>query len=743
MIIGRAFACAALAFGWICASEESSTPQKALQSPAQENPRSPQSLFQNALKLPEGAVIFRITRINKKTHAEIEKMRRIPLKTPIITYVDGVKEMLRPQKEKQVPIVVTLRGISMLSSRVIVSSPREKSLLVAACGIPPEKVSALPGEPETSPTKTVTLRKFQVPDGFYVLLAGANLHINAEIRRNRLQRIFLRGVDENLKKSKNKIVRGPYSRLMREVFADVRRKGVDLGPSDSTILTADSAGSLVLRLPGVTVRVNRKKMAVTVETRKDAPAMPGLASEKSRKWAFKEAENRFAVSHRLLAYRKGGSTGYMYNRPRRHPREIFEPFFEASPLKRVFLRGDFRPSGMGIVSCRFLLGLAEHQNLLVRSDALAKFQARRTPRELSYKLVRLYLAESGQTTRRRAIYPEGKFALPGVEIQNRFPPYPPHEIPGYPKIFVHFPWEFSVIPSVWSEPLRRSKRVHLIVPSGFCKKVHESGGIGGHRIHVVPHGVAHETFKMLQALESPRKNRFQGLDKKNGKSKKNDCVRFVMISGALARKGLDVGVKAFTKAFTRKDNVVLRIHAAYGDSSAKWHLRSLVRTNQVRNGPKIIYTEGYISDKSVQKMLEEAHYNVAPYRGEGFGINILDGLSFGAVPIVTNAGPAPEFCSKKGSFLINCQMENIHTTPVSLRNGRVYMFDVLVSRSPKWYEPSQAHLEILLKQARKIAGTKKYVQMQKECLRTAKEMSWSASIEELLKVILGKRKSKK
>ncbi|KAI5133961.1 hypothetical protein NEAUS07_0657 [Nematocida ausubeli] len=695
--------------------------------------------------------LIHVTNVSKKLFAAVDKMRTENLSKPCIAYIDTPSKIISGTWKKKLRNTITLRGVAMLSNKVIVKHKNGKDQLVDLCGVPEEKVIVIENETAADTSEKVDVASdikkkslyvanspYSLPDGLYVLYAGASLHINVDIKNKAIHKMYIRAVKESPERDTTGLCkRGPYSRRMYEAFAEVSTMNIALSITDTDIFQIKH-GKLFVQSGGIEMEVDRKTMSIQIHAHTHAFYPLGLVKEVKKKWMFKECLNKFRVNHPLLKY-DSSEMVYLYNRPRRHLVELFEPHTRSkqSPLKRVMISGIWHPSGLGMVSNRFLLELAAYQDLFVRADAYNHWDIT-SPRGINYFLAQLYLLESGQTSKAKAMYPEGSFSTPGVEIQNKFPAIAPLVRSGYPRIFMHLPWEFSHIPHAWTEPIRKASSVQILVPSEFAQKVHMRADISKKRIHIIPHGVAYKSQRNMWLLEKNQSS----MSIKSLFNAPDDYVRFVMISGYLKRKGIDIGIRAYTKAFKHSDKVVLRVHCAYGDRPVSNYLKTLIQENKRRRGPKIIYTEGYMSDKKIRGLLMHAHYNIAPYRGEGFGMNILDGAAHGAVPIVTKTQPATEFCSKKGTFFIRCKPCTVTGLPIRKYLTHYTMFGALIKKPPTWYNPSEKHLVKLLQKAAKIAYSPEYTKMKNASVESASKQTWTSVISQLRNLLFSKEVSK-
>jgi glycosyltransferase involved in cell wall biosynthesis len=127
--------------------------------------------------------------------------------------------------------------------------------------------------------------------------------------------------------------------------------------------------------------------------------------------------------------------------------------------------------------------------------------------------------------------------------------------------------------------------------------------------------------------------------------------RFVNVGGATERKGLDVLVRAYRAAFTAADDVALVLK-----SQGYEHLRPWFRDvlGEPRAGePEIVHRHG--DDPSVAGWFTAADVGVFPFRGEGFGLPILECLASGRPVIVTEGGGPADFCSTENASFVRAK----------------------------------------------------------------------------------------
>jgi glycosyltransferase involved in cell wall biosynthesis len=200
----------------------------------------------------------------------------------------------------------------------------------------------------------------------------------------------------------------------------------------------------------------------------------------------------------------------------------------------------------------------------------------------------------------------------------------------------------------------------LVVPSRFSGLAARRSGI---RIPILlcPWGADRREFHpAAPPVRLPRRKRF----------------RFVYVGGAFERKGTDVLVRAYREEFRASDDVALIIKAFSYAWRRSW-IEAVLGAGRHPEGPEIVYRYGVA--RSVAGYYTAADVGVFPYRGEGFGLPILECLAAGTPVIVTRHGAASDFCSRTNAQFIRARRRR--------SGGLVHM------------EPDRRHLRTLLRAA--------------------------------------------
>jgi glycosyltransferase involved in cell wall biosynthesis len=226
---------------------------------------------------------------------------------------------------------------------------------------------------------------------------------------------------------------------------------------------------------------------------------------------------------------------------------------------------------------------------------------------------------------------------PQITIRHAFPPN--WHSPDQGK-WVHIqPWEYGALPLDWVEPLR--DRVDEIwAPSNYVKRVYERSGICADKIHVIPWGISPDVFHSSAA------SRLLPTEK---------TFRFLFVGGTIARKGIDTLLDAYCREFTRTDDVCLVIkdmgaRSFYRYGNHREHIQRLIKDTDM---PEVLYFDQPMTEGQLAGLYTACDCLVSPYRGEGFGLPILEAMACGLAPIVPLGGASDDFVDERCGYLLN------------------------------------------------------------------------------------------
>jgi len=199
-------------------------------------------------------------------------------------------------------------------------------------------------------------------------------------------------------------------------------------------------------------------------------------------------------------------------------------------------------------------------------------------------------------------------------------------------------WDFGHYPPAWVERIN-STFDQLWVHSHWIKNQAIASGIDPARVRVVPLGFNPSIFQP-QGEEFPLNT-----------SKR---FKFLFVGSTVFRKGIDILLEAYARAFTADDDVCLVIKdnsedVFYKNISFKGKILDLMRNTQ---NPEILYINDFLMIEQLAALYRTCQVGIFPYRSEGFCIPILEAMGSGTPSIVPNFGPCLDFCSDETSFLV-------------------------------------------------------------------------------------------
>jgi glycosyltransferase involved in cell wall biosynthesis len=226
-----------------------------------------------------------------------------------------------------------------------------------------------------------------------------------------------------------------------------------------------------------------------------------------------------------------------------------------------------------------------------------------------------------------------------LTIRHHWPP--DFSRPSCGKLLSIVPWEFGAVPRRWVKEIEENVD-EVCVCSHFVRDVFARCGVDPSRISVVPYGMDRTAFTPRGIASRPAGSR---------------SFVFLFVGGAIARKGIDLLLKAYQQAFTAADDVTLIIK----ELGSKTFYRGLSRTREIRHAmhrsgaPHLILISDELTDQDLAALYRGCDVFILPYRGEGFGMPLAEALACGKPVITTGLGPAREFCPSEASYFISAQ----------------------------------------------------------------------------------------
>lgn len=212
------------------------------------------------------------------------------------------------------------------------------------------------------------------------------------------------------------------------------------------------------------------------------------------------------------------------------------------------------------------------------------------------------------------------------EIVTIFWDYPMFWREGRGTIIGGFVHEGTKLFEDW--PYYINKADAVFVPSKAVKNLAKWNGVTK-RIEVIPHGVS-EVYKPNP--EYNKEGTFVFLSVNSWTGEEGD------------RKGTDLLIKAFDEEFKEED---VRLVLKMGNFSfAPYNVAKKIEKIIGHINEKILVNTKYATEEELATYYQRSHCFVAPTRGEGFGLTILNALACGLPVIVTkdNNSGHMDFC---------------------------------------------------------------------------------------------------
>ncbi|QSO46637.1 glycosyltransferase [Alicyclobacillus mengziensis] len=269
------------------------------------------------------------------------------------------------------------------------------------------------------------------------------------------------------------------------------------------------------------------------------------------------------------------------------------------------------------------------------------------------------------------IVPNGGSA--DITVRHQWPPK--WTAPPTGKWVISQPWEYGAIPRQWYIPMKYWVD-EIWVASSYNKECYVRCGIPQDKICVIPHGVDPSVFHPeVPAIELNT----------------NKSFKFLFVGATIFRKGIDILLEAYASEFTSADDVCLVIkdfgmNSVYEGQTSAQQIRDF---QKLQTHPEVLYITSHFSASELAGLYQSCDCLVHPYRGEGFGLPILEAMACGTPPIVPNMGSACDFCTEKTAFFVPSEEK---TYPSMTKIGPYDLID-----HPWWIEVDRKELRRVMR----------------------------------------------
>lgn len=258
-----------------------------------------------------------------------------------------------------------------------------------------------------------------------------------------------------------------------------------------------------------------------------------------------------------------------------------------------------------------------------------------------------------------------------VTISQHFPLLPPQ--PGEATLAMLF-WEESVLPRAMVRQLNAGFAGVLAPASSVARALVDSG----------------VTIPVRVVGFAPDLSRFRRLGETR-RDRQASTITFLHVSSCFPRKGVDVLLAAWARAFRAGDDVRLVIKGFPNPHNNVAGRLAALRIDDPEMAPvSLIDTD--IGDEALLALYRDADVMVLPTRGEGFNLPAAEALASGMRLIVTGHGGHMDFCSG----------DDANVRPLAYRMHRAASH--LSEPGALWAEPDIEDLVRALREATRPAG---------------------------------------
>jgi glycosyltransferase involved in cell wall biosynthesis len=316
--------------------------------------------------------------------------------------------------------------------------------------------------------------------------------------------------------------------------------------------------------------------------------------------------------------------------------------------------------------------------------------------------------------------------LPGpgeVHMRHSYPPRLSPASEGHLVLMQH--WEFGALPEGWIEPVRQSVD-EVWCASRYVRQMFLESGIAPEKLQLMPLG-ANTSILHPSALPHVFTDEVGSQVFARGRG---DRFVFLFVGGTIFRKGIDILLAAYQRAFSAYDEVCLVIK----DTGTKTVYSQSNTRDEILGGigdtsrPPIVYIDADLSERQLAGIYTASDCYVHPYRGEGFCMPVLEAMACGLPVIVTAGGPTNDFVDESVGWRVAAEKKPVGTYHQG--RGRISDIDCV---GPTWM--FEVAVEDLARQMREAYRNRDEAKKRGEngAIRVREGWTWQHSARAVLK----------
>jgi glycosyltransferase involved in cell wall biosynthesis len=276
------------------------------------------------------------------------------------------------------------------------------------------------------------------------------------------------------------------------------------------------------------------------------------------------------------------------------------------------------------------------------------------------------------------------------------------DLPGRTRLF-YLAWEESIYPKTWVDEINQNLHGVMVI-SEFVRKILKDSGVK------IPIEVIHcgldEKVRIHATAKYPLTT--------------SKTFKFLHISTAKVRKGVDVLLKAYFAEFSKKDDVTLVIKASPGPDNVVDELLNQLKNE---NSPEVIYiNRSDLSDEEIRNLHYSCDCEVYPSRAEGFGLPVAEAMWHDKPVIATNYSAYLDFADTNSAYLVDYKLEFTNESE-------------MVNLGAKWAEPDVNHLKKLMRHVYENKDSKEVQSKVALAKKRVENLTWENAAKNTIKFI--------